>query len=485
MQKQKKALYLHKIEFQKIMKKYIFLLIFIFVASNLFAQNRGFKPVKVKVAGNQTTLYKQSHALVIGNSEYIYWNRLDGVKNDVQKVKTALEGNGFNVIVKENLTKIQMITEIDNFLSEYGYDKNNRVLIYYAGHGHTLDNNNSKMGYVVPIDAPMPNKDKRGFTNKALPMTQFKTWSESATFCKHSLFIFDACFAGSIFSSRGNPTTNEVINYNTTEFVRQFIASGSENETVPDQSVFCTQFVYALKSDVADMNNDGYMTGTELGEYLKNTVIQYRKNRQHPQYGKLDNPSFDKGDFVFVVDNDNNNDNETTQETTNTETKKTSEQIVINSNPIGAKIKIDNKVLGTTPFKTTLMFGTYQLELRKKGYNNFSKNLNIIEGQTDYNFTLNKISLAKMEYKKYNRRRNYTFFSMLGTAGLGVGFLLSANSLYNDYQIATTEATNLHNQIKNRDIIAISLFTLSATMTIPIGIYNKKRKIAKNKMNLY
>ena len=292
------------------MKKYILILIFIFGVSNLFAQqNRGFKPVKVKVAGNQTTLYKQSHALVIGNSEYEHWNRLDGVKDDVKKVKTALEENGFNVILKENLTKMQMIEEIDNFLSKYGFEEENRVLIYYAEHGHTLDNNNSKMGYVVPIDAPMPNKDKRGFINKSLPMTQFKTWSESATFCKHSLFIFDACFAGSIFSSRGNPTTNEVINYNTTEFVRQFIASGSENETVPDQSVFCTQFVYALQSDAADMNKDGYMTGTELGEYLKNTVIQYRKNRQHPQYGKLDNPNFDKGDFVFIVGKTNNNNN--------------------------------------------------------------------------------------------------------------------------------------------------------------------------------
>ncbi len=262
------------------MKKLTLLLSIIIVAAgSLFAQQRGFKPVKVEGTGT-STLYEQSHALVIGNSAYKYWNVLPGVKNDVNKVKKALEDNGFNVIFKENLTKIEMLTVIDEFLTTYGYDKNNRVLIYYAGHGHTLDNNGTQMGYVVPIDAPMPNTNERGFISKALPMTQFKTWSESSTYSKHSLFIFDACFAGSIFSSRGGET-DEVINYNTANYVRQFIASGSADETVPDQSVFCTQFVYALQSDAADANKDGYMTGTELGEYLKNTVIQYRKNRQH------------------------------------------------------------------------------------------------------------------------------------------------------------------------------------------------------------
>ncbi len=115
------------------MKKLTTLLLLMFVAGSMFAQQRGFKPVKVKGTGT-TTLYKQSHALVIGNSAYKYWNVLPGVKNDVNKVKKALEDNGFNVILKENLTKIQMITIIDDFLTTYGYEKDNRVLIYYAGH---------------------------------------------------------------------------------------------------------------------------------------------------------------------------------------------------------------------------------------------------------------------------------------------------------------------------------------------------------------
>ena len=273
------------------MKKIIFLLTIISLYGNLFAQQRAIKPLKITIAGEQTTLYTASHALVIGNSEYEHWSRLNGVKNDVQKVKTALEENGFTVIVEENLTKIQMVAVIENFLTEYGYDKDNRVLIYYAGHGHTLMNNNSEVGYIVPIDAPIPSKNKRGFISKAIPMTQFKMWSETITLCKHSLFIFDACFAGSIFK-RGNPTMNEAIKYEITNPVRQFITSGSANETVPDESIFCTQFVYALTSTDADATKDGYLTGTELGLYLEFTVINYKGSRQHPQYGKLDNPNF-------------------------------------------------------------------------------------------------------------------------------------------------------------------------------------------------
>jgi len=326
----------------------------LFLAHSLVAQ-RGLYPVEVNIGGSKTTLYTQSHALVIGNSDYTAgWGVLSGVKGDVQRVKTALEQNGFDVVLKENLTKVQMNAEIESFLSNHGYKENNRVLIYYAGHGHTLNNNNTQMGYIVPVDAPDPRVNPQGFIQKALPMSNFKTWAESTTFAKHALFVFDACFAGSIFTSRGAPTANEVISYNTLNSVRQFIASGSADETVPDQSVFCTQFVYALQSSIADYNHDGYLTGTELGEYLKNTVIQYQR-RQHPQYGKLDNPNFDKGDFVFVI-----------KPPSATATLKITSEFA-------GELYIDNKyvkdLLNGKLYTETIETGSHTIEVRTTGYN--------------------------------------------------------------------------------------------------------------------
>ena len=69
---------------------------------------------------------------------------------------------------------------------------------------------------------------------------------------------------------------------------------------MPDESIFRKQFVAALNGD-GDMNSDGYVTGTELGEFLYDTVANYSKGTQHPQYGKIRDPNLDKGDFVFKL----------------------------------------------------------------------------------------------------------------------------------------------------------------------------------------
>ncbi|MCP4400414.1 MAG: caspase family protein [bacterium] len=51
--------------------------------------------------GAQVLLYKESHALVIGVSNYTSsWPKLPGVQHDVQEVKAVLEEHDFNVTVK-------------------------------------------------------------------------------------------------------------------------------------------------------------------------------------------------------------------------------------------------------------------------------------------------------------------------------------------------------------------------------------------------
>jgi len=115
---------------------------------------------------------------------------------------------------------------------------------------------------------------------------------------KHALFLFDSCFSGSIFSlSRAVPTN---IGYKTAKPVRQFITSGSADEQVPDQSIFRQQLVSALEGK-GDLDGDGFVTGTELGEFLQTRVVNYSRGAQHPQYGKIRSPHLDEGDFVFTL----------------------------------------------------------------------------------------------------------------------------------------------------------------------------------------
>ena len=81
--------------------------------------------------------------------------------------------------------------------------------------------------------------------------------------------------------------------------VRQYITAGREDEQVPDKSIFKRSFLVGLEGD-ADMTGDGYITGSELGMYLSVKVVNYTHGRQHPQYGKINNPNLDRGDFIFV-----------------------------------------------------------------------------------------------------------------------------------------------------------------------------------------
>ncbi|MEE9390013.1 MAG: DUF1566 domain-containing protein, partial [Candidatus Aminicenantaceae bacterium] len=145
---------------------------------------------------------------------------------------------------------------------------------------------------------PLKSKDPVGFTQKAISMEAIQTYSLQLK-SKHLLAIFDSCFSGSIFAlGRAAPAD---ITYKTALPVRQYITAGNADEIVPDKSLFKECFLEALKGD-GDANSDGYVTGSELGMYLESKVVNYSRNAQHPQYGKIRNIKLDKGDFVFVLE---------------------------------------------------------------------------------------------------------------------------------------------------------------------------------------
>lgn len=270
-----------------------------FITALLPAQDRGMKPVQVIMNGSLTTLYQESHALLIGNSDYMNFDKLPGVVEDIKALRTLLESQGFGVNVAWNLTRDQLDRAFSDFISRYGQGKENRLLFYFGGHGYTVRTAyGDSLGYIVTVDAPFPDDDNPGpFQEKCMEMAQIEIYAKRIQ-SKHALFIFDACFSGSLFeNTRALP---EYINYNTSRPVRQFITSGTANEKVPDHSIFRQQLVKALSGE-ADSDLDGYITGTELGSFLQKTVTNYSKEFQHPQYGKIRNPNLDKGDFVFVL----------------------------------------------------------------------------------------------------------------------------------------------------------------------------------------
>ncbi|MDQ6951668.1 MAG: caspase family protein, partial [Mariprofundales bacterium] len=235
--------------------------------------------------------------MLIGESIYTSgWPNLEHVPAELIPVERVLQAQGFTVKKVINADAVQLQQVMKTFIDRYGFDTNNRLLFYYSGHGYTRKNGSK--GYLVPTDAPDPRKDEKGFLRKALNMTQILAWSREIE-AKHVLFLFDSCFSGTIFKARALPDTPPQISAMTARPVRQFITAGSAGETVPARSVFTPAFVDGLQYGLADLNKDGYISGTELGLYLQQEVPQH--THETPQYGKISDYDLSRGDFIMLA----------------------------------------------------------------------------------------------------------------------------------------------------------------------------------------
>jgi formylglycine-generating enzyme required for sulfatase activity len=285
----------------------IFKLVFLLSISLLFSCNdstiktrssdRGGGAVDITDSnGSKILSYSGSYALIIGQSDYAHWGGLNSIPSELNEVESVLEDQGFVVERHKNLNSKNLKRTFEKFINNYGLDANNRLLFFYSGHGYSRLNGSK--GYIVPVDAPNPNFDEKGFVRKAIAMNKIVAWAEDIE-SKHALFLFDSCFSGTVFKLKNMPKIPRQITQAMAKPVRQFITAGSADEEVPASSTFTPAFVDALRDGKADMYKDGYVTGEELGLYLKNIVSEYTD--QTPQFGKIKNYKLSRGDFVFKV----------------------------------------------------------------------------------------------------------------------------------------------------------------------------------------
>lgn len=284
------------------------------------------------------SLYGGSYALLVGVSKYDYWDTLPGVKEDIAQVGWVLKQRGFQVEVAEDPGSDKLLPLIKDFLNRRGGEPQARLLVYYAGHGHRYipEDGGRGVGFIVPRDAPLPGKDMASFTSKAVNMDELLAPAK-IVMAKHLLFVLDTCYAGSILDGavfdsaaaarvepgaaapfvpaawqrpaagqdpEALPYVPQHILSKAREPVRQFIASGTYKQSVPDDSNFRRKFVSGLTDESgggADANGDSYVTVAELGEYLQENVTNQSAGSQRPLWGVLGNKAASQGDFVFVM----------------------------------------------------------------------------------------------------------------------------------------------------------------------------------------
>ena len=138
-------------------------------------------------------IYDNSYALIIGIDKYENVSNLDYAVKDANSIATLLRNN-FNFPSKNIQTLLNeeaTYSNIRNSLSEISSSAkaNDRVLIYFAGHGMTKDlPDGGEMGYLLPVDGIKDN-----LYASAIPMNDLKDLSYMSK-AKHMLFLVDACY---------------------------------------------------------------------------------------------------------------------------------------------------------------------------------------------------------------------------------------------------------------------------------------------------
>ncbi|QDV37460.1 caspase family protein [Tautonia plasticadhaerens] len=274
--------------------------------------------------------FRRSHAVVVGIDEYQSGiPPLRTAVNDARKVAEVLETQfGYTVqLLNDDATLGRLRTLFEEALP-LEVEADDRLLVYFAGHGIAWDGDDGPAGYLVPQDARR--EDRSSF----LPMTELNAWLERLP-CRHLLLVLDCCFAGAFrwSSTRDLGAPPEVIHRE--RFDRyicdpawQVLTSAAydqkaldilSGETIgvrggdPDQvghSPFAAAFLRGLEGEADVVRRvetgrpvgDGVITATELYLYLRDCVevgAEGDGHRQTPGLWPL--KRHDKGEFIHLV----------------------------------------------------------------------------------------------------------------------------------------------------------------------------------------
>ena len=87
-------------------------------------------------------------ALVVGNNDYAEVPKLAAAVNDARAIRGALEARGFDVVLVENGSKLQISRAISSV--EGKIQPGDAVVLHFAGHGFEIDGQN----WLLPVDVP-------------------------------------------------------------------------------------------------------------------------------------------------------------------------------------------------------------------------------------------------------------------------------------------------------------------------------------------
>ncbi len=226
-------------------------------------------------------LYANRYCLAIGIEDYHgeMWPPLGNTLNDAEEVSQVLEGlYGFDARILENekATKANIAEAIEDTLgNEVGED--DLVVLFFAGHGHTIHKKGQEHGFIVPFDA---NEEQ---TSKLIRMDALVSWSTYLE-CRHILYVFDSCFSGILSLGAGGVRVAQ-----DPQAAAIAIAAGTAEQPVLDgggdgHSIFTHNLLQALEG----VDDGETITATELYSYVRKRVKKFT-TEQSPTLGQMPN----------------------------------------------------------------------------------------------------------------------------------------------------------------------------------------------------
>ena len=236
------------------------------------------------------TTEEKYYALVIGNNNYQYLEKLDAAENDAKVLAEVLRNNyGFDVKLLLNADYDTTVDSLHNISKKLTTEDN--LLIFYAGHGE-IDKKQNR-GYWLPVDSSYEKRSK--WISNAIVADELK-----ATDAKHVLLIVDSCFSGSLMRSASKASSNKKLDEKYIKTLQRkktrLVISSGGNEPVMDNdggehSYFALKLIETLK------NNKGVLNTQMIFENIRKYVVS--NTDQTPERKVLHKTGDDGGDFLF------------------------------------------------------------------------------------------------------------------------------------------------------------------------------------------
>jgi len=245
-----------------------------------------------------TPTYENSFALVIGINNYMSAPPLGYAVNDAEAVAESLKtqfdfpNDNITLLLDENATKNEIMTAFMSYANG-DVSPDDRIFVFFAGHGMTQTGRRGEVGFLVPHDGDQDNLS-------TLIRWDDLTRNAELISAKHILFVMDACYGGLAITRALSSGSMRFLKDMLQRYSRQVLTAGKANEVVadaggpiPNHSVFTGHFLQGLQGKAA--TGDGIITANGVMAYVYDRVAKDLHSQQTPHYGFFDGD----GDFIF------------------------------------------------------------------------------------------------------------------------------------------------------------------------------------------